>query len=140
MEVIEGKEKMLSNYEVLTILKEVKESTKNDKSTTNKNLATIAYETINYLEGLQHYNDLKYENVLDYLGEMKKFNLTKLERLQILNQRPTSMVELQILIEENEERFSEEAMEIMLDIVRKTLPIKEDEAKLKMEVADEESD
>lgn len=140
MEVIEGKEKMLSNYEVLTILKEVKESTKNDKSTTNKNLATIAYETINYLEGLQHYNDLKDENVLDYLGEMKKFNLTKLERLQILNQRPTSMVELQILIEENEERFSEEAMEIMLDIVRKTLPIKEDEAKLKMEVADEESD
>ena len=124
---------MLSNYEVLKILKDVKEATKSSKSS-NKNLATITYETINYLEGLKHYNELRDEHVIDYLQEMKRFNLTKLEKLQILNQRPKSMVELQVLIEENEERFSEEAMDMILDIVRKTLPVKEEEPSAKMEV------
>lgn len=130
---------MLSNYEVLKILKDVKETTKSSKSS-NKNLATITYETINYLEGLKHYNELRDEHVIDYLEEMKRFNLTKLEKLQILNQRPKSMVELQVLIEENEERFSEEAMDMILDIVRKTLPVKEEEANVKMEVYEGESD
>ena len=139
MEVLEGQEKMLSNYEVLKILKDVKETTKSSKSS-NKNLATITYETINYLEGLKHYNGLRDEHVIDYLEEMKRFNLTKLEKLQILNQRPKSMVELQVLIEENEERFSEEAMDMILDIVRKTLPVKEEEANVKMEVYEGESD
>lgn len=133
MEVLEGQEKMLSNYEVLKILKDVKEATKSAKSS-NKNLATITYETINYLEGLKHYNELRDEHVIDYLEEMKRFNLTKLEKLQILNQRPKSVVELQVLIEENEERFSEEAMDMILDIVGKTLPVKEDEPCMKMEV------
>ena len=133
MEVLEGQEKMLSNYEVLKILKDVKEATKSSNFG-NKNLATITYETINYLEGLKHYNELRDENVIDYLEEMKRFNLTKLEKLQILNQRPKSMVELQVLIEENEERFSEEAMDMILDIVGKTLPVKEEEVSVKMEV------
>lgn len=62
-------------------------------------------------EGLKHYNELRDEHVIDYLQEMKRFNLTKLEKLQILNQRPKSMLKLQVLIEENEECFSEEAME-----------------------------
>ena len=140
MEVLEGQEKMLSNYEVLKILRNVKESSKNTKLG-NKNLATITYETINYLESLKHYNELRDEHVIDYLEEMKRFNLTKLEKLQILNQRPKSMVELQVLIEENEERFSEEAMDMMLDIVRKTLPAKEEEVNVKMEVYEgEDSD
>ena len=39
-----------------------------------------------------------------------------------------------MLIEENEERFSEEAMDMILDIVRKTLPVKEEEPSRKMEV------
>lgn len=129
MEIIEGKEKMLSNYEVLKMLKDVKENTKKSKSHSNKNLATITYETITYLEGLKHYNDLEDVNVINYLEEIKKFNLTKLEKLQILNQRPISMVDLQALIEENEERFSEEAMEMILEIVNRTLPVKEDEVK-----------
>lgn len=138
MEVVEGEERMLSNYEVLKILKDMKESTK--CKSTNKNLATITYETITYLEGLRHYEEMKDEHLLAYLDEMKKFNLTKLEKLQILNQCPRSMVELQILIEENEERFSEEAMELMLEIVRKTLPLKQDDICLKMEVTDPDSE
>lgn len=137
MEVIKGNEKMLSNYEVLKILKDVKERTKQTKS--NKNLATITYETINYLEGLRNYDELKDENIIDYLEEMKKFNLTKLEKLQILNQHPNSMVELQILIEENEERFSEQAMDTILEIVQKTLPLKE-EINIKMEVLEDDED
>jgi len=48
--------------------------------------------------------------------------LTKAERLQLVNQRPASAVELQVLIEDNEERFSLEQMDELLQLVLDYLP------------------
>ena len=58
-QVIELKkdDQFLLPFRALKILKDVKKAAKISKS--NTNLATITYETINYLEGLKHYNELR---------------------------------------------------------------------------------
>ncbi|RWS20582.1 DNA-directed RNA polymerase III subunit RPC9-like isoform X2 [Leptotrombidium deliense] len=118
---IVGNEKLLSNLEVLTILREMK-SKKRIKE--QKNVATIAYETCKYLEETPCKHQSA-ESVVNYLKVMKEkaFRLTKAEKLQILNQRPSTLIEVQLLIEENEERFSEEALNEMLAVVEETLPV-----------------
>ena len=113
MEVVDSNEKLLCNLEVFNFLKELKEK---DKKLLKyqKNMATIAYETTKYLEDVRVYSHVQEEQVRGLLVQLRNFNLTKTEKLQIVNQRPTTLVELQLLIEENEERFSEEAMEQLL--------------------------
>lgn len=120
MEVINKNGALLSNAEVYKLLKEIKEK---EKLKYLKNLATVSYEAIKYLEEspAAHQNE---ESIRHYLETIKDhgFQLTKAEKLQILNQRPTTVVEFQLLIEECEERFSEEAINSILDIVQRTLP------------------
>ena len=96
MEVTNKHEKMLSNQEVLDLLKEMKEN-KNFKGL--KNLATIGYETIKYLEETpaKHQDEKSITNFLQKIKE-KEFRLTKAEKLQIVNHRPTNLVELQLLM------------------------------------------
>jgi hypothetical protein len=127
MEVLNDNCALLSNHEVLLLLNEIQENKQKLKD--NKNLATIAYESIKYLEdstssGLNSYS------IQQFLLAIKdKFRLTKAEKLQILNQRPNSLVELQLLIEENEERFSEQAMDQLLICINQTLNCDSNEAK-----------
>jgi len=52
----------------------------------------------------------------------KGFRLTKSEKLEIINQRPNNIVELQLVIEESEERFSEEAMNQLLELIVAHVP------------------
>ncbi|XP_074594959.1 RNA polymerase III subunit I [Brevipalpus obovatus] len=121
MEVIKKPRALLSNYEVLKALQEVKKNSrlKGDQ----KNLATVTYEAIKYLEETPcvHQSEDSVTNFLKAIKE-KGFRLTKGEKLQIVNSRPSNLVELQLLIEENEERFSEEALNTILSIVQEHLP------------------
>lgn len=47
------------------------------------------------------------------------------EKLQLVNLRPTQPVELQLVIEEIEERFNEEEISEIIELVTKHLPIPE---------------
>ncbi|XP_054160153.1 DNA-directed RNA polymerase III subunit RPC9-like [Oppia nitens] len=119
MRVLSLKTSLLSNSEVLSLLKEIQE--KRRKLKDNKQLATIAYESINFLEDSAA-NTTTDDQIQQFLIAVKDtFRLTKAEKLQIINQRPITLVELQLLIEENEERFSEEAMDQLLTLINNTL-------------------
>ena len=50
-------------------------------------------------------------------------NLTKIEKLQLINQKPSSAVELQYIIEDSEERFTLEQMDDLLEFVITSLSI-----------------
>ena len=133
MEVLNERAAMVSNYEVFTLLQEKmqKESNKRqNKKHRQENLATISYEVMKYLEKtpcrLQNKDVIK-----QFLLDVAPFNLTKGEKLQLLNLRPTTPVEIQLIVEESEERLkTDEELEQLIEIVAK-IPedIQEDETK-----------
>lgn len=115
MEVVKTPQLLLSNFEVYDLLKQEEKSVSRDKKPSRK--ATIAYETEQYLKSYTPSTVTSSVIVNRFLVAFRKYRLTKGEKLQILNHRPTSLVELQLLIEESEERFSEEIMNEMIEVV-----------------------
>ena len=135
MEVINDRSAMLSNFEVLTLLKNIQDTQKGIKNTRKQqNLATISYETTKYLEKTPC-KDQTEEIISAFMKALEPFKLTKAEKLQLLNQRPTSAVEIQLIIEESEERLSEEQVDELIDIICKSLP--GEDPNLETDVTDE---
>ncbi|XP_029674389.1 DNA-directed RNA polymerase III subunit RPC9 [Formica exsecta] len=113
MKVVKGNwNTLLSNYEVLDILR----NTKSHKKQKPNQLATITYQTIKYLESMPCKTQNP-EKIKEFLKAMEPFKLTKAEKLALLNLCPTRPIEIQLLIEESEERLSEEELETVLQIV-----------------------
>ncbi|KAJ1906398.1 hypothetical protein IWQ60_012093 [Tieghemiomyces parasiticus] len=115
---------LLSNYEVLTLLKEQEAYRKAQgkmESSHVANLSTIQFECLKYLND-SPCSVQSAEAVSSLLTQIKGFALTKAEKLQILNLRPRSAVELHILIEECEERFEPERLDELLEIIAASLP------------------
>ena len=122
MEVINENVAMLSNSEVFQLLE--KEKLIEHKST---NVATIAYETIRHLEKTpcKHQTD---ETIRNFLAALQPYDFTKAEKLQLLNLRPTSIVEMQLIVEELDERLkTEEELQKLIDLIEEKLPLPEAE-------------
>uniref|UniRef100_A0A6M2CX91 DNA-directed RNA polymerase III subunit RPC9 n=1 Tax=Rhipicephalus microplus TaxID=6941 RepID=A0A6M2CX91_RHIMP len=139
MKIIKENAAFLSNSEVLALLKGLQSDKKGGKASgprTVPNLATVSYETVTYLEGTACLRQTP-EHIEDFLRQISELpiKLTKIEKLNLLNHRPTSPVEIQLLIEESEERLTDEDINTILDLVERTLPPREDE-----EPVDEEGD
>ena len=128
MEVLNERAAMVSNYEVFTLLQEKLQAdaakTRHRKPQ-QENLATISYEVMKYLD--KTHCKLQNETVIqDFLAQVAPFKLTKGEKLQLLNLRPTTPVEIQLIIEESEDRLrTDEELEQLLEIVAK-LPANEE--------------
>jgi len=116
-------EALLSDYEVLALLREQEEQRKKGgtQAVQPPNLMTIEFEVKKYLgESPAGYQAT--EEVGAALTALKPFKLTKAEKLQILNLRAATTVELHLLIEECEERFTEEEVLRLRSIVSSLLP------------------
>ncbi|XP_061755217.1 DNA-directed RNA polymerase III subunit RPC9 isoform X2 [Nerophis ophidion] len=124
MEVKNANAAMLSNYEVFKLLTDLKEQRKDSKSkhsTGHQNLNTIMYETLKYLSQMPCSRQSP-EMVKEFLSSMKHQKLTKAEKLQLMNHRPQTAVEMQLMVEESEERLSEEQIEDLIQTISQLLP------------------
>lgn len=122
MEVVNENVATLSNSEVFQLLEG--EKLIEHKST---NVATIAYETIKHLEKTpcKHQSN---ETIQKFLRALKPYDFTKAEKLQLLNLRPTSIVEMQLIIEELDERLkTEEELEKLIELIEENIPLPETE-------------
>lgn len=116
---------MLSNFEVLNLLNDMhKGQSKQSKLQTN--LATISYEITQYLENSACAKQSP-EIIATFMKAVEPFKLTKAEKLQLLNLRPRTAVEIQLIVEESEERLTEEQIYELLEIVKENLPGKDEE-------------
>jgi len=120
MDVIDDNVALLSNYEVFSVLREMYLRRRPDAGL--QQLATVSYETLRYLETTPCRRQSP-EALAAFAGAVADFSLTKAERLQLLNHRPTSAVVLSLLVEEIDERLTtDEQVEELIDVVKSTLP------------------
>ncbi|KAL5261845.1 hypothetical protein ACHWQZ_G007522 [Mnemiopsis leidyi] len=122
MDVVNPCAALLSNYEVYLILKETRAEQKKIRNNFAKanlrNLSTIAYETLKYFENLSPCR-FSSENIIpDFVRSVKEYNLSKSELVQLINMRPTTHVELHAIIEECEDRYSENQIAALLDVIK----------------------
>ncbi|RZC32572.1 DNA-directed RNA polymerase III subunit RPC9, partial [Asbolus verrucosus] len=98
-------------------LQKIKDSRKKHKG----QLATITYETLRYLENTPCSQQTP-ESIAQCLKALEPFNLNKNEKLMLINSPPTTALEIQLMIEESEERLSEEQVEQIVQIMVEYFP------------------
>ncbi|KAI8074092.1 RNA polymerase II [Gongronella butleri] len=116
---------LISNYEVLSLLRERRDYQKHMEKHAQieypERLRTIQFELAGYLEKTPASTQTP-ENIKQLLDALVEFDLTLGEKLHIINHRPISAVEVYLLIEECEERLSEEDTQRLVEIVETYLP------------------
>jgi DNA-directed RNA polymerase subunit F len=100
---------LLTNYEVIKLIKEEKLH-----SVKNQDLNTLDFELLNYFKEIPP-NCSKLENDLRNLPQ----KLQEIEILHLINHLPTSLVELNILIEEFQDRFTDSESNDLIDKIKK---------------------
>ncbi|KAG6377172.1 RNA polymerase Rpb4-domain-containing protein [Boletus reticuloceps] len=143
MEVLHPRAALLSNFEVLTLLRELdadhvartktalrikKEEDAAGKPTlephteeVSENLRTVELETIQYLSAdYQPTLQQSEHGISQLVRDLAPLSLTKAEKLQVVNLAPTEPVELYVIIEELEDRLGD-CMDEILGIVTRSL-------------------
>ena len=137
MEVIDTNDALPCNAEVLKFLREnrSKLANKPSKDKGQAKAATVVLEALNYLEKTPAGSlaeSMTSDTLNEFFDSIAKFNLSAAERLQVLNHCPKSAVEIQLLIEDSEERLSESDVEELLSLIHSHLlpppPADEDES------------
>ncbi|KAH7698842.1 Calcitonin gene-related peptide-receptor component protein [Aphelenchoides avenae] len=121
MEVLDKRATILTNVEVLELLKEAKTKVAKPKQGGSRQYNTILYEAMKYL-GETPAAVQTPAHVKKLVKALEKFKLTGAEAMQIANLRPTKPIEVQLVIEECEERLTEEQVEQLCQIVAEILP------------------
>lgn len=123
MEVLDTCDALPCNAEVLQFLREDKSklAAKGAKDKRQAKAATVVLETLRYLEKTpaatlsKNYTN---ETLNAFLAAIAKFNLSSSEKLNLLNHCPDKEVEVQVLVEDSEERLSETDVSELLSLVK----------------------
>eukprot|EP00736_Rhodelphis_marinus_P007242 Rmarinus@m.24294 len=108
----------ITNWEVYSFLSEAAEGRKGTLKRKIPKEQFILEKTLkSYLRGTP-LADYSKDGVHNFLLALREFNLSMSERLQVLNLRPQSAVEIYLMLEDCPERFSDEDIEDLLQIVR----------------------
>ncbi|XP_006729945.1 DNA-directed RNA polymerase III subunit RPC9 [Leptonychotes weddellii] len=125
MEVKDANSALLSNYEVFQLLTDLKEqrkeSGKNKHSSGQQNLNTITYEFVKFISQTPCRAGSPMQDSIPGLQD-HDLSRRQAEKLQLLNHRPMTAVEIQLMVEESEERLTEEQIEALLHTVTSILP------------------
>ncbi|KAI1714211.1 RNA polymerase rpb4 domain-containing protein [Ditylenchus destructor] len=115
MEVVDPRSTLITNQEVLELLTQAK----HQMNTKSENHSTIVYETMTYLNETSLAPSQSRKQNVDLIKALQKagFKLTAAEVMQIVNLRPKSPVEIQLVIEESEERFTEQQVDEMIRVI-----------------------
>lgn len=113
MKIIEEQSSLLTNIEVIHALRE-READK--QAVVSKALPSEikAHDSlVQYAGTVQSREDLQ-----KFLEAIKDYNLTKAELVQIVNLKPTSLVEIYLCVEQCEDRLSEDRIEELLQLIQ----------------------
>ncbi|KAJ2077259.1 hypothetical protein H4R24_005233 [Coemansia sp. RSA 988] len=125
MEVVDRQAALISNYEALLVLREEDEQHKEYRPQTqakySENVTTLVFEALEYLSNTPC-SSQSVEQITALKQQLDNLELTKAEVMQIINHRPKSLVELHLIIEECDERFSVEELEHIVETILETLP------------------
>lgn len=113
MEVIDSRSTLLTNAEVYQLLHHAKENLR--PNTDIGKYSTIVYETLKYFNDTPSGpHTAKESQIVKLINELKhkKFDLFPAELMQIINLNPTQPFEIQLIVEESEERLSETRVEV----------------------------
>ncbi|KAJ7269640.1 RNA polymerase Rpb4-domain-containing protein [Mycena rebaudengoi] len=143
MEVINPRAALLSNYEVLSLLRDLESEHLARTKTAHRikkeeevagvnsafppgggkdptvvevseNLRTISFEAIQYLSSdYQPTSAQTPETITQLVKSLEPFGLTKAEKLQIVNLAPQNHIELYVIVEELEDRLAERMEEVV---------------------------
>ncbi|KAJ2160573.1 hypothetical protein GGF46_002169 [Coemansia sp. RSA 552] len=130
MEIVDRQAALITNYEVLLVLREEEERHKDVKASRHfkypENVNTLKFEALKYL-GSTPCTTQSGEQIAQLKAGLAGHGLTKAEVLQIINLRPRKLVELHPIIEECDERFEEAGLEDLLGLILEALPRDDDE-------------
>ncbi|KAL2345735.1 hypothetical protein Fmac_007020 [Flemingia macrophylla] len=119
MKILEANAGALTNFEVLDFLR-AKGASK-DPTRVIAKVAQSEYKVYDYLVNTAASVQTR-ENVNEFLTSVKHHDLAKAEVLNIINIRPAAEVEIFPIIESCEERFPDEEVTEIVELVKKTLP------------------
>lgn len=125
MEVLDkGKKKnLLTNRDVFELLTDIQEGRNGFEKPlpSQHNLSNVVYTTLAYLKDTPCRHQSQDIN-RRFCEAAKGFGLTKAEKLQLLNLRPTTDAEIQVTVEECEARLNVEQVNDLLQVIADVLP------------------
>ncbi|XP_011626983.1 DNA-directed RNA polymerase III subunit RPC9 [Amborella trichopoda] len=114
MKIIEANAGNLTNFEVLDFLR-------SRGATKLGSAAPSECKVFDYLEQTAAANQSR-ESIAEFLKRSEKYDLTKAEKLQTINLRPTTPVAVYVIIEECGQRFDDEQVSEFAEMVEEVLP------------------
>lgn len=142
MKIVNQRVAFLLDYEVLQHLRELKDQynwtftvqddakgkAKKKRSTSaGPGLEVVTRDVTLYLEKNGAGTIPSQENFVELMTFLNTLDLMKVEKLQIVNSLPRSMVHLYGLVEECDQRFSEDVCELILAKINDLMPVEQEE-------------